>query len=265
MRTCFNKSRLTSAINVISVLGVASARMASWGNMIWSLPKNGKPGAWHEVKGDLKICEKGIHLTTKPFNWYRWGCTCYEAEAQDIITWEKDKCVARKVRLIKEVKHPKWWADCEGWVNTLKDIAWLKPDGKPKKEWMLFETMDAARVAAWDAARVAARDAAGVTAWDAAWDAARVAARVAAGDAARDAARDAAGDAAGDAARAAAWDAAWTAARDAALYTRGIFICDGLKLEDSHKVHIRKRMEVWQKGYGLYCDINGVLYCYKKI
>ena len=207
------------------------------GNMIWSLPKNGKTGAWHEVKGDLKICEKGIHLTTKPFNWYRWGCTCYEAEAQDIITWEKDKCVARKVRLIKEVKHPKWWADCEGWVNTLKDIAWLKPDGKPKKEWMLFETMDAARVAAWDAARVAARDAAGVTAWDAAWDAARVAARVA------------------------AWDAAW----DASLYTRGIYICDGLKLAEKHRTHIKKRMEVWEKGYGLLCDVGGVLYCYSKI
>ena len=175
------------------------------GNMIWSLPKNGKPGAWHEVKGDLKICEKGIHLTTKPFNWYKWGCTCYEAEAQDIITWEKDKCVARKVRLIKEVKHPKWWADCEGWVNTLKDIAWLKPDGKPKKEWMLFET------------------------------------------------------------RTAAWDAAWDAAGDASLYSRVIFICDGLKLAEKYRTHIKKRMEVWQKGYGLYGDVNGKLYVYKKI
>ena len=243
------------------------------GNMIWSLPKNGKTGAWHEVKGDLKICEKGIHLTTKPFNWYKWGCTCYEAEAQDIITWEKDKCVARKVRLIKEVKHPKWWTDCEGWIATLKDIAWLKPDGKPNKEWKLFETRDAAGAAAGAAARYAAGDAAGAAAWDAARYAAGDAAWAAAWDAARDAAGAAAWAAAGDAAWAAAWDAAgaaaWDAAGDAAgaaaIYSRGIFICDGLKLAEKHRTHIKKRMEVWQKGFGLYCDVGGVLYVYKKI
>ncbi len=257
--------------------------------MKWSLPTKGKPGKWHTVKGDLKICEKGIHLTTERFNWYKWGCTAYEAEAKDIVEWEKDKCVARSVRLLKEVKHPKWWTDAEGWIATLKDIAWLKPDGKPKKEWKLFET----RAAAWDAvgaaAWAAAWDAAGAAAWDAAraaaWDAARAAAWAAARAAARDAARDAAGAAARDAAWAAAWDAARDAARaaaraaagaaawdaagdaawDAALYVQGEFICADLKLAEKHRTRIRKRMEVWQKGYGLVCDINGVLYCYKKI
>jgi len=271
------------------------------GDLKWSLPKNGNPGAWHEVKGDLKICEKGIHLTTERFKWYKWGCSVYEAEAEDIISWEEDKCVARKVRLLKEVKHPKWWTDCEGWIATLKDIAWLKPDGKPKKEWKLFETRGAAKNAAMDAARDVSRDTAGnaawaavwTAAWDAAGDAAWVAAWDAAGDAAGNAARDtardaawvaawdaagaAAGDAAGaaawDTARAAAWDTAGAAAGDAAgdaawdtaLYTRGIFICDGLPLAEKHKTHIKKRMEVWQKGYGLWGDINGVFYVYKKV
>ena len=219
------------------------------GDLKWSLPKNGNPGAWHEVKGDLKICEKGIHLTTERFKWYKWGCSVYEAEAEDIISWEEDKCVARKVRLLKEVKHPKWWTDCEGWIATLKDIAWLKPDGKPKKEWKLFETRGAAKNAAMDAARDVSRDTAGNAAWAAVW----TAAWDAAGDAAWVAAWDAAGDAAGD--------AAW----DTALYTRGIFICDGLPLAEKHKTHIKKRMEVWQKGYGLWGDINGVFYVYKKV
>ena len=187
------------------------------GSMEWSLPKKVKgkwvAGKWQEHKGDIKICDSGLHLTKERFDWYKWGCTVYEAEAKNIVEWEGNKCVAKSVRLIKEVPHPKWWTDCEGWVATLKDIAWLKPDGKPNKEWELFETRAAARDAAWDAD--------------------------------------------GDA----AWDAAW----DAALYAQVIFICDGLKLQDSHKVHIKKRMEVWQKGYGLYCEINGVLYCYKKI
>ena len=274
------------------------------GNLKWSLPvkKNGKwtPGEWHE-EDQMEICKTGLHLTTKPYNWYKWGCTNYEVEPEGALVWKDDKCVAMKVRLLKEVPHPKWWTDCEGWVATLKNIAWLKPDGKPKKEWKLFETRDAARDAtlnaardatlnaAWVATLNAAWVAAGVAARDAAWVAAGVAARVAARDAARDAALnaagvaawDAAGDAALNAAGDAAWvatlnaalnaagvaagDAAWDAAGDAAIYSRVTFICDGLKLESKHRIHVRKRMEVWQKGYGLWEDINGVLYCYKKI
>jgi hypothetical protein len=218
------------------------------GKLKWSLPK-GKPGKWHTVKGELKICEKGLHLTTKPFNWYKWGCTCYEAEAKDILSWEDDKCVAGSVRLLKEVPHPKWWTDLEGWIPTLKKIAWFKPDGKPKKEWKLFKT----RAAAWDAARDAVRDAAR--------DAVRDAVQDAAWAAARDAVRDAAWDAARDAVR----DAAWDAARDAALYARSEFVCSGLKLAEKHRTHIRARMEVWQKGYSLLCDVDGVLYVYEKI
>jgi hypothetical protein len=239
------------------------------GDMKWSLPKKVKgkwvAGEWQTYEGDVKICEKGLHLTKERFNWYKWGCTAYEAEAKDIVTWENDKCVAKSVRLIKEVPHPKWWTDCEGWIATLKNIAWLKPDGKPKKEWLLFETRVAAGVAAGVAARVAAGVAARAAAGDAAWVAAGVAARAAAWDAAGDAAWVAARAAAGDAARAAAGVAARAAAWDAALYSRGIFICDGLKLAEKHKTHIKKRMEVWKKGYGLLCDVGGKLYCYKRI
>ena len=187
------------------------------GNLKWSLPtkKNGKwiAGNWHTVDGELEICKRGLHLTTKRFNWYKWGCSVYEAETKGKIKWQEDKCVVNSARLLKEVPHPKWWIDCKGWIETLKSIAWLKPDGKPKKEWKLFETKDAAR------------------------------------------------DAAGDAARDAAWDAAW----DAALFAKGIYICSGLNLESKHKTHIRKRMEVWQKGYGLLCDVGGKLYVYKKL
>ena len=215
------------------------------GDLKWGLPKSGKPGKWHEIGGDLKICEKGLHLTTERFNWYKWGCTAYEAEAEDVISWDGDKCVARRVRLLKEVPHPKWWTDCEGWIKTLEDISWLKPDGKPEKVWKVFET----RAAAWAAARAAAGDAAGAAARAAAWAAARAAAGAAAGAAAWAAARDAAGD----------------AARAAALYARGVFICEGLNLEEKHRTHIKKRMEVWQKGYGLLCDVRGILYVYKKI
>jgi hypothetical protein len=231
------------------------------GNLKWSLPKNGKPGKWNEVKGDLKICNKGLHLTSKPYNWYKWGCTNYEAEAKGIKEWDGDKCVARKVRLLKEVPHPKWWLKAEKFVNTeLKEINWLKSDGKPLKKWKVFygDSWNAAMIAAGDAAMIAARVAAGV----AAGDAAMIAARDAAGNAARDAAMIAAMIAAGDAAMIAAGVAAGVAAGDAALYVQTEYICEGTKLAKKHIKHARERMKVWRKGYALLGDVNGVLYVY---
>lgn len=56
---------------------------------------------------------------------------------------------------------------------------------------------------------------------------------------------------------AAAGDAAWDAARMAQLQ-----ICFGLPLDQKHIDHLNARWEVWQKGYGLLCDVNGVLYVY---
>jgi hypothetical protein len=29
------------------------------GKLKWNLPKNGKPGKWHHVKGDITICDWG--------------------------------------------------------------------------------------------------------------------------------------------------------------------------------------------------------------
>ena len=230
---------------------LVNGESCSGGNMKWSLPrKEGRkwiPGEWHEVSGELKICSTGLHLTTERFKWYKWGCTAYEVEAEEIKEWGDDKCVCRRARLLKEVPHPKWWTDTVGWVETLKSIAWLKPDGKPKKEWRLFKT----RAAAWAAARAAAWAAARAAAWAAARDASWAAARAASWDAARAAAWDA------------ARDAAWDAARDAALYAGGLIVAD-LKLAKEHRTHIKKRMEVWQKGYGLLCDVNGILYVYEK-
>ena len=74
--------------------------------------------------------------------------------------------------------------------------------------------------------------------------------------------------AAWDAARDAAWDAAWgaagNAAWDAALFGR-MLVCVGLSVDAKHLMHVNERMRVWRKGYGLYCDVNGTLYVYKKV
>ena len=122
--------------------------------------------------------------------------------------------------------------------KEIPSVPFFKPDGKPKKEWRIFYGEN----------------------WDAAWDAVWGAARGAAWDAARDAARGAAWDAA---ASGAAWDAARGAAWDAALFSDYIITAD-LKFKDKEKhfKHVKARWEVWQKGYGLICDVDGVLYVF---
>ena len=77
--------------------------------------------------------------------------------------------------------------------------------------------------------------------------------------AAWDAAWDAAGDAAGDAAR----DAARDAAKDAALLAQ-LYVCSGLGIDPKHMEHAKLRWSVWEAGYGVLCDVNGVIYAYKK-
>jgi hypothetical protein len=66
----------------------------------------------------------------------------------------------------------------------------------------------------------------------------------------------AARDAAGDAARAAAWDAA--------LYVLMCGICADLPLAAAHRQHVDARWRVWWSGYGLVCDVQGVLYVYER-
>ena len=227
------------------------------GNLSWSLPtKSGKiykPGKWHSVTEPIQVCKTGLHLTTKPMNWFKMGCDIYEAEAKGKQDWEEDKVAVESARLIKPISKPKWMTNAEKFINDLKESKfWFKPDGKPLKEWKYFEgaTWGAAWGAAWDAARGAARgaawDAARGAAWDAAWDAARDAARGAAWDAARDA----------------AWDAARDAAWGAGLYCSTNYVCTGLKIDPKHKEYVDRRWQAWKKGYAVLCDVDGVLYVY---
>jgi hypothetical protein len=59
----------------------------------------------------------------------------------------------------------------------------------------------------------------------------------------------------------AAGAAAGAAARDAALMARLMVVAD-LPVDPKHFIHAAARWQVWQKGWGLVCDVNGVLYVY---
>jgi len=263
---------------------LVDGKSCNGGDLTWSLPKQDKkgkwtPGKWHKIDDDIVMCSSGIHLTTKPYQWYKWNCICYEAEPiLDGAIHQDDKSVFVGARLLKPVQHPKWWLDAIDFVDSIKHVQFLKPDGKPLKSWKLFtgKTWYAARYdarnAACDAASNAARYAASNAARNAACDAASNAARYDARNAACDAAGNAASNAACDAARYdawnAAWDAAWNDARyaawDAANYVACNCICHGLKLNRKHIKYSKAAWQVWQKGYALFGCVNGVIYVYAK-
>ena len=153
-----------------------------------------------------------------------------------------------------------WWDDTAAWIERIPQELDSKAGAPPLKGWRVFEaeTLAAARAAAWDAAR-AANAALAARADNAGWDGIWTDAWVAAWDAARaaNAAR------AADAARVAAWVAAWDAARDAELLAL-VKVCAGLKLDPKHIRYAEERWEANRRGFRVLCDVNGVLYVYRK-
>jgi hypothetical protein len=204
------------------------------GNMTWSLPVQQEDGSWlpgdeMRVEGKLSICEHGLHLTTEPDKWWKLRCRYYEAEITgEAGLTEADKTVVSACRLLREVPVPDYLQRCEALIDEIEGIKWFSQIGPIDPAWKLFTkpTYAAARDAAWDAARAAA------------WDAARGAAYGAAYDAARD------------------------AARDAALLIGMQGVCVDLPIEQKHRDYAKACMEVWRRGYGLLCDVDGVLYVY---
>ena len=53
--------------------------------------------------------------------------------------------------------------------------------------------------------------------------------------------------------------------RDAALMIQIKIVEDLGIIENKHVLHAKQRWDVWQRGYGLYCDIDGKLYVYKNL
>jgi len=215
----------------------ADNRSGHGGDLAWSLPTaNGDgtwtPGAWHEVAGPVRVCERGLHLTTEPMRWPLAGMRVYRAEGGGDAQTEGDKTAFRRARLLAPADEavPSWWRDVESFVASIAAVPWFRPQGDPDPAWIVFET------------RAAARDAVRGAAWGAAWGVAWAAA--------------------GGAAWGAAWRAAGDAAGAAALLARCLVVGDVLAPE--HLAHARARWDVWQRGYGLYGDVDGGLYVYRE-
>ena len=138
----------------------------------------------------------------------------------------------------------------KAFMESIHKTNWYRPDGKPKKEWKVVygntwaSAEASARAFAWASARDSARDSARASTWAFAWASAR--------------------DSAWDSA-ASAWASARDSAWDFSLKACQIIISDiDYSNKKKHEEHIDSRIEVWRKGYGLLCDIDGVLYVYAR-
>jgi hypothetical protein len=239
---------------------LVGGKSCNGGSLKWSLPKQNshgswKPGRWHRVKGEPTMCRRGIHVVKDPYQqWWRWGADVYRVETGPIVAEEQDKALTMSCRLLSVEAKPAWLIAAEQFVISIKDVPFFKPDGQPRSDWNLFTAptwaaaRDAARDASWAAARDAAWAASWAAAWAASWAAAWAASRAAAGAAAWDA----------------AWAAAWAASRAAAWAASLMADVIVAELSGPHAEHAKARWEVWQKGYALLCDVNGVLCVYAK-
>jgi len=186
------------------------------------------------------------------------------------FSYRDGRLVAEETREVPDAEQPQWWRDVRVFVESLKTVPWLKPQGDPDPSWRVSETRDEATAAAMDAARETAR-------WDLPWHILWAATRDAAGNAAWNAAWKTAKAVVGGVARETAWRAAGCAAGIAAEIAAGVEVVAGgarlqaqmlatadLDVGEEHRAHARARWAVWTRGYCLLCDVNKVLYVYRK-
>lgn len=108
-----------------------NGRSFSGGKLTWSLPKDGQPGKWHEVAGDLERCRNGLHLTSEPAYHRRddVGVACYQAEfeGEAIGPYGGDEIVCRKVRLVRLVPWEELMPEGDGIVPEIPKPPVMSP------------------------------------------------------------------------------------------------------------------------------------------
>ena len=142
---------------------------AHGGSGEWGLPKNGKPGKWWKVKGELVPCRNGIHLCREEDLPVWIAQDLYEVEHKGRLVENQEKVVVRQARL---TKHLDGWNEqtarlfaCDCAERALEAVA--NPDPRSVKAvWVsrayAFGLVDddaysAARSAAYSAAYSAER------------------------------------------------------------------------------------------------------------
>jgi hypothetical protein len=107
---------------------LVNGRSCHGGDMEWSLPKKGKPGKWHSVNGQIRLCSNGLHLTDDPARWWSPGCSIYLVEARGVVgscdddSTRKVVCKSARLRRLattKELDTLRIWSSGEHEIHDL--------------------------------------------------------------------------------------------------------------------------------------------------
>jgi hypothetical protein len=138
----------------------AEGRSFHGGDFQFSLPKDGNPGDWHEVEGEVVLCQNGFHLTDDPASWWGVAARCFLVESEGVVGDCKGsdrKCAAKKVRLIRELTNAE-----------LAEVRIFKEGAHTVSEGATYWAYDSATVRASGSATVEASGSATVRAYDSA-------------------------------------------------------------------------------------------------
>jgi len=233
----------------------------------WSLPKfvygQWIPGEWYEISQSLYKHYKGICLITEPYqSWPHWVASSltnfqiYVAEYKEVIAKERNRVFVRKARLLRPLCVPKWFRKTRELMASVGNTLCLQNDNLPNRKWLLFETRDDAKNA------TISRDFSYNFAYDISQKTISVALRKAVSYTTYGVFKfvhelfpDVLHQSKLDYIRK-------DMTKDLLLLLQCFCVSD--KLDRKILRYARRRWKVWQKGYGLYGDINGKFYVYKK-
>ena len=124
----------------------ADMRSCNGGSLQWQIDK------WYNVKGKIKLCKNGIHLTFQPKRWQ--GSRVFLAETPKVYISETDKFVCRKARLIRELSSLELEAYKKAEAQALE--AYEKAEAQAleayeKAEDQALEAYEKAEAPAWEA------------------------------------------------------------------------------------------------------------------
>ena len=211
---------------------------------------------------DTGPCGIGYHLAKTPeaaIGYGRFPCRLAIAEpCGHIVGEDHEKIRVTSARIVRWIPKPKWVKETERFLATIPGVKWMSLEGDVDPAWRVFDTHASAhasaRASAYDDS---AYDSAYASACGSACGSARASARASACASAYHAS-------AYDSACASAYDSACASARDSALMA-AMCVCSDLPLDQKHRDHAKARWDVWKRGYGLLCDVGGILFVYRRI
>jgi hypothetical protein len=234
-----------------------------------------KPGTWTDEIDDPIICRRGYHLTVDPMQWPVVGMRVFSAEGDPAtpVDTRENKSVYPRVRLLAEHPDmvPEYWHNVERFITEdIPAVPWFQQIGTVNPAWVhivrptwneAWRTAFAAtgsrmegKNSAWARASdvsLGTRDSTMGESYSVAWE--KVTGMI-------QAAIGVAWD--GHLDSSSGFEVSWAASQDAALFTRIQCLGYDIKIDERHRQHARDRWAVWQAGYGLIGDVNGILYTY---